>query len=151
MRSFRAFVALVVQGISGSEPMLTRMILAISPALALVACGSETQPRDPEAQIEVRHPEQDRLHELSEPDLEIALKRAILAAGYKCQRAAKAGFVAKYKNLDMWTTTCSEGRQWAVFAGPDGTAQVRDCGDVARFGLPECRISKQPPAAPDAA
>ena len=29
---------------------------------------------------------------------------------------------------------------WAVFVGPDGSAQVRDCGDVEEFGLPRCEI-----------
>ena len=127
--------------------MRSRLILAAAPLLALAACGSQTQPRDAEPKIAVRSPEQDRLHELTEPDLEIALKRAILAAGYKCQLLETAGFVAKYKNLDMWMATCSDGRNWAVFAGPDGSAQVRDCVDVPRFGLPECRISKPPTGA----
>jgi hypothetical protein len=123
------------------------MVLAMAPLLGLAACGSETQPRDAEPKIAVRSADQDRLHELAEPDLEIALKRAILQSGYKCQRVETAGFVAKHQNLDMWTATCSEGRRWAVFAGPDGSAQVRDCVDVPRFGLPECRVSKPPRAA----
>ena len=128
--------------------MRTQLTWIIAPALALAACGSEPQPRDAEPEIKVRSAEQDRLHELNELDLSIALKRAILAAGYSCKRVETAGFVAPYKNLDMWTATCSEGRQWAVFAGPDGGAQVRDCVDVPRFGLPECKISKQPAKAP---
>ena len=125
--------------------MRTHFSLTAIPLLALAACGSDPQPRDGGSNITVRSAEQDRLHQLAEPDLQIALKRAILAAGYRCQRAESAGFVAKYKNLDMWTARCSEGRDWAVFAGPDGTAQVRDCVDVARFGLPECKVGRQAP------
>jgi hypothetical protein len=30
-----------------------------------------------------------------------------------------------------------------VFIGPDGSAQVRDCKDVAAVGLPECKIIKE--------
>jgi hypothetical protein len=127
--------------------MRTQSMLAVAPLIALAACGSDPQPRDTGANIQVRSAEQDGLHKLAQADLDIALKRAILAAGYRCQRAENAGFVGKYRNLDMWTARCSEGRNWAVFAGPDGTAQVRDCVDVARFGLPECKVSEQPPAA----
>ena len=129
--------------------MRTQSMLALAPLIAVAACGSDPQPREAGKTIEVRSAEQDRLHQLPEADREIALKRAIYAAGYRCQRAEGADFVGKYKNLDMWTTSCSEGRRWAVFAGPDGTAQVRDCVDVARFGLPECKVSEQAAAAAD--
>ncbi|MBA2772268.1 MAG: hypothetical protein M3428_06680 [Pseudomonadota bacterium] len=128
--------------------MRTQLTLAMAPLLALAACGSDPQPREADPKIAVRSAEQDRLHQLAEPDREIALKRAILAAGYPCKRLEKAGFVAKHENLDMWMATCSEGRDWAVFAGPDGSAQIRDCVDVPRFGLPECKVSKQPARAP---
>lgn len=128
--------------------MRTPVMLAIAQLLALAACGSDPQPREAEPKIAVRSPEQDRLHQLAEPDLEIALKRAIVDAGYPCKRVEKAGFVAKHENLDMWMATCSEGREWAIFAGPDGSAQIRDCVDVPRFGLPQCTVSKAPPAAP---
>jgi hypothetical protein len=128
--------------------MRIQPIPALAALVALAGCGSQTQPRDEGANIQVRSAEQDGLHQLAQADLDIALKRAILAAGYRCQRAEEGGFVGKYKNLDMWTVRCSEGRNWAVYAGPDGTAQVRDCSDVARFGLPECKVSEQPqPAA----
>jgi len=129
--------------------MRIRSMPILAAMAALGACGSETQPREAATNIQVRSAEQDGLHKLAQADLDIALKRAILAAGYKCQRTENGGFVGQYRNLDMWTTTCS-GRNWAVFAGPDGTAQVRDCVDVARFGLPECKITKRPPADGDA-
>jgi len=127
--------------------MRTQLAVTIAPLLALAACGSEQQPRDTEPQIKVRSAEQDRLHQLNALELAIALKRAIHASGYTCKRVETAGFVAPHKNLDMWMASCSEGRDWAIFAGPDGSAQVRDCVDVPRFGLPECKISKQPKAA----
>ena len=55
----------------------------------------------------------------------------------------KTGFVGEYKNMDIWKTSCADGRDWAVFIGPDGSAQVRDCKDVAVVGLPECTIVKE--------
>ena len=124
--------------------MRTHRMLTLAPLIALAACGSETQPRESGTNIAVRSPEQDGLHQLAQPDLEIALKRAILDAGYRCQRVESAGFVSQYQNLDMWMASCSDGRNWAVFAGPDGSAQVRDCVDVPRFGLPECKVSDRP-------
>lgn len=94
--------------------------------------------------IQVRGAEQDKLHKLGAFNLAIALKRSIYSAGYTCQRLVDGGFVGAYENLDMWTATCADGRQWAIFAGPDGTAQVRDCKDVAAAGLPACVVKKKP-------
>jgi len=128
--------------------MRNRLILTIGCVLVAGCDGGEQRPAAENAAapaISVRSAEQDRMHKLNELDLSIALKRAIVAAGYRCQRVENAGFVAPYKNLDMWTATCSN-RQWAIFSGPDGTAQVRDCGDVARFGLPVCKVGKKPDA-----
>ena len=49
----------------------------------------------------------------------------------------------------MWTAHCvydkGTPRDWAIFAGPDGSAQVRDCKDARRAaGLPECAIKQRP-------
>ena len=81
------------------------------------------------------------------PSTPIALKRAIYDAGYMCKRVADGGFVGTYENLDMWMAHCTDGkntRDWAVFAGPDGSAQVRDCRDIPGSGLPACVIKKRP-------
>jgi hypothetical protein len=75
------------------------------------------------------------------------LKRAIYDAGFTCKRVTDGGFVAAWKNLDMWMAHCSDGktsRDWAIFTGPDGSAQVRDCKDVPGSGLPTCEIKKRP-------
>lgn len=117
-------------------------------ALALAGCNN-SQPQEQQANktIRVRGAEQERLHQLGAFDLAIALKRAIYDAGYTCKRVTDAGFVAQWKNLDMWMAHCTDGknaRDWAIFTGPDGSAQVRDCKDVPASGLPECKISKQP-------
>jgi hypothetical protein len=81
-------------------------------------------------------------------NLAIALKRAIYDAGYTCKRVTDAGFVGTYENLDMWMAHCvydkGTPRDWAVFAGPDGSAQVRDCKDVPGSGLPDCAIKTRP-------
>ena len=117
--------------------------------LLLAGCN---QPRQQaatnQASIKVRSAEQDGLHQLDAFNLAIGLKRAIYDAGYTCKRIDDAGFVGEYKNLDMWTAHCvyDQGtpRDWAIFAGPDGSAQVRDCRDVAATGLPACVIKTRP-------
>jgi hypothetical protein len=112
--------------------------------LALAACDPGSEPADQAKPIEVRSAEQERLHTLDAFNLAIALKHAIYDAGFTCKQVTDGGFVAEYENLDMWTATCSDKRQWAIFAGPDGSAQVRDCRDVAASGLPACKVSRQP-------
>jgi hypothetical protein len=112
-------------------------------ATALAGCNDQT-PQHNAPTIKVTSAEQRRLHQLDAFNLAIGLKRAIYDAGYTCKRITDAGFVGSYKNLDMWMAKCSEGRDWAVFAGPDGSAQVRDCRDVPGTGLPECAIKQRP-------
>ena len=120
---------------------LRTLTLALA-TLATAACN-QSQPA-PQTKIEVRGPEQDRLTKLDAFNLSIALKRAIFDLGYKCQRVEKAGFVGPYKNMDMWTAHCSDGRDWAIFAAPDGSVQARDCKDLAGTDVPACKIQKLP-------
>ena len=119
--------------------------LALGLTIALAACGQQPQQAATnEPQIKVRSPEQDQLHRLDAMNLAIGLKRAIGDAGFTCQRITDAGFIGAYENLDMWMARCADGRDWAVFAGPDGSAQVRDCKDLPGTGVPECRITRRP-------
>ncbi|MEO7634154.1 MAG: hypothetical protein ABIS38_00730 [Sphingomicrobium sp.] len=113
-------------------------------ASLLAACNPTAPQRGEAPKIKVRGPEQDKLHQLPAFDLAIALKRAIYDAGYKCQRLTDGGFVGTYQNMDIWMAKCADGKAWAVFAGPDGSAQVRDCKDVAAGGLPQCVVKKRP-------
>jgi len=128
--------------------MRIRLSIALG-ILALAACN-EQQPAQTTNQptIKVRSSEQDQIHQLDAINLAIALKRAIYDAGYTCKRITDAGFVGAYKNLDMWMAHCvyekGSPRDWAVFAGPDGSAQVRDCKDVEGTGLPKCVIKQRP-------
>ena len=129
-----------------SRPMKTRVMLALG-ILALAACDDQAPQQSNRPEIVVRSDEQDQLHRLDAMNLAIGLKRAIYDAGYFCKRVTDAGFVGKYENLDMWMARCVDGkltRDWAIFAGPDGSAQVRDCKDVAASGLPKCEIKRRP-------
>lgn len=117
-----------------------RALIAMTLAAMLLAgCDNgQRQQAQPVQSIKVRSPEQDQLFKLNDLNRAIALKRAIYDAGYSCKRITKSGFVGAYKNLDMWMASCADGRDWAIFAGPDGSAQVRDCKDVTGLGLPQC-------------
>jgi hypothetical protein len=127
--------------------MHSKLTLAAAAALALAACN-ESQPRQNQTKIRVTSREQQQLHQLDAFNLAIGLKRAIYDAGYTCGRITDAGFVGTWENLDMWTAHCvypkGTPRDWAIFAGPDGSAQVRDCKDVPGTGLPDCVIKKRP-------
>jgi hypothetical protein len=127
------------------EEKMRAFLAAGAAALVLAGCGKgQQQQAQPTQSIQVRSAEQEQLHKLNELNRAIALKRAIYDSGYACKRVDASGFVGTYKNLDMWMASCADGRDWAVFTGPDGSAQVRDCVDVARFGLPECKIKETP-------
>ena len=129
--------------------MKARPFLTAAAMVATAACG-QSQPTQPKQPIVVRSHVQDQLHKLDDMNRAIALKRALYDSGYTCKRVETSGFVTAYKNLDMWTAHCSAdkgpGRDWAIFAGPDGSVQVRDCKDVAQFGMPACVIKQGPKA-----
>ncbi|MEA3078610.1 MAG: hypothetical protein QOF05_18 [Sphingomonadales bacterium] len=124
-----------------------RRTLALAALTALAACNN-SQPQQQQPTIRVRSDEQKQLHQLDAFNLAIGLKHAIFDAGYTCDRITDAGFVGTYKNLEMWTAHCvyakAAARDWAIFAGPDGSAQVRDCKDVRGSGLPDCVIKQRP-------
>jgi hypothetical protein len=129
--------------------MRGKPIAILLPCLALAACNNESQQAETnEPRIRVVSQEQLQLHQLDAFNLAIGLKRAIYDAGYTCKRITDAGFVGTWKNLDMWMARCvydkGSPREWAVFAGPDGSAQVRDCKDVPGSGLPDCVIKQRP-------
>jgi len=123
--------------------MRRKLCAALLAGLMPAGCNQPQQQAN-QPVIKVRSAEQERLHQLDAINLAIGLKHAIYDAGYICKRIDKAGFVGEYKNLDMWTAHCTEGRDWAIFAGPDGGAQVRDCKDLPGTGLPDCVITKRP-------
>ena len=116
---------------------------------ALAGCNKRQPPQGPQTTIKVQSVEQKQLHKLDAFNLAIGLKRAIYDAGYTCRRVTDAGFVGTWKNNDMWTAHCvydkGAARDWAIFAGPDGSAQVRDCKDITpQSGLPACKIAERP-------
>jgi hypothetical protein len=123
--------------------MRTAALAALSAALALSACNERQEPQGPAKPIKVTSAAQRQLHEANGLNRAIGLKRAIYDSGYRCQRITRSGYVGDFKNLEMWMASCADGRDWAVFIGPDGSAQVRDCKDVVGYGLPKCEIKSE--------
>ena len=124
--------------------MRVSLLLALGAALAAAACD-QSQPTQPRQPIVVRSEAQDQLHQLDDLNRAIGLKRAIYAAGFTCKRVESSGYVQEYKNLSMWMAKCADRRDWAIFVGPDGTAQVRPCRDMAQLGLPQCVMKPSAP------
>ena len=127
--------------------MIRMPIAVMLGSLALAACNEQASTTN-QPKIRVVSQEQLQLHQLDAFNLGIGLKRAIYDAGFSCKRITDGGYVGVWKNLDEWTAHCEyaggTSRDWAIFAGPDGSAQVRDCKDVVASGLPPCVISKRP-------
>jgi 2-succinyl-5-enolpyruvyl-6-hydroxy-3-cyclohexene-1-carboxylate synthase len=123
-----------------------RLLFVALPALMLAGCGGGTseQAATNQPEIAVRSDEQNQLHQLSDLNRDIALKRAILASGLRCKRVIRSGYVTEFKKLSMWQADCDDKRSWGIFVGADGSAQVRPCTDNARFKLPECKIAQDP-------
>jgi hypothetical protein len=117
----------------------------IAPALPLVMLASceDNQATKPSRPIVVRSEAQDQLHQLDPINRDIGLKRAIQDSGWRCQRVDRSGYVQEHGNLSMWTATCDDGTDWAIFVGPDGSAQVRLCRDLQQYGLPACVIRRE--------
>jgi hypothetical protein len=40
----------------------------------------------------------------------------------------------------MWSATCDDDRQWALFIAANDSVQVRLCKDNGKVGLPACNI-----------
>ena len=124
--------------------MIARPLSALALILLAGACD-DPQPTQPTRPIVVRSEAQDQLHKLDDLNRAIGLKRAIHASGFRCRRVETSGYVQEHDNLSMWTATCDDKQQWAIFVGPDGTAQVRRCKEAQQLGLPACVIRKGAP------
>ncbi len=126
---------------------MMRFVVTMGMAVMLGACGSggdqsAVQGNTANSAIPVRSAEQNKLHQLDEMARNVGLKRAILDSGARCKRVTESGYVTEHNNLSMWSATCEDKRSWGIFVGPDGSAQVRPCTQMAQFKLPECRIGK---------
>ena len=118
-----------------------RIAALMLPAILLTACKAETPAEQPvQNDIMVRSEAQQQLFDLNDLDRAIALKRAISDQGLRCGRIVSTGYVTRFKDMDMWTATCSDDRQWALFISANDSVQVRLCADNEKIGLPACNV-----------
>lgn len=120
--------------------MMRFAVLMISAAL-LGACDGGG-PSEPPLQndIMVRSTAQQKLFDLNDLDRAIALKRAIADQGLRCGQVVSTGYVTRFRDMDLWTATCGDNRQWALFIGANDSVQVRLCVDNEKVGLPPCTV-----------
>jgi len=111
-------------------------------ACLLAACGKGEQAAAPPLQndIMVRSDAQQKLFDLNDLNRAIALKRAIVDQGLRCSQIVSTGYVTRFRDMDMWTATCSDKQQWALFIGANDSVQVRLCTDNEKVGLPPCTV-----------
>ena len=109
--------------------------------LILSACDGGT-PDEPTRtrSVKASSPLVDQLKTLSELNRGLALRRAIQDAGNNCKRIEASGYQQDYRNMSMWTASCSEKVVWAIFIAPNGDVQVRDCKEAQQLNLPACRM-----------
>ena len=119
--------------------MFRNAVLLIS-ACCLASCGSEQAAPPLQNDVMVRSDAQQRLFDLNDLNRAIALKRAIADQGLRCGQIVSTGYVTRFRDMDMWTATCGDDRQWALFIGANDSVQVRLCADNEKVGLPACTV-----------
>lgn len=115
----RAFLTAAVTMIAAASPAITAPAMAAPPP---------------------SNPYSDRLAKLTDLQRNAALRRAALDSGQYCKRVEWSAKQQQYKNLVMWVARCNPGGDKAVYIGPDGSVQVRDCKEAAQLKLPACKM-----------
>jgi hypothetical protein len=120
---------------------MVRIALMLVSASLIASCGKNEQAAPPvQNDIIVRSKAQQQLFDLNDLDRAIALKRAIGDQGLRCAQVVSTGYVTRYKDMDMWTASCGDKRQWALFIAANDSVQVRLCDDNVKIGLPACKV-----------
>ena len=119
---------------------MIRLYALLLSATLLAACDSREAAPPVQSEVTVRSDAQKRLFELSDLDRAIALKRAIGEQGLRCGQLVSTGYVGRYRDMDVWTATCGDKRNWALFIGANDSVQVRLCDDNEKIGLPACKV-----------
>jgi hypothetical protein len=86
-----------------------------------------------------------RVQAMSDMQRRAVLRGALVNSGQRCGRADLAVSRGPYRNLVMWSVRCVPGGDYGIFVGPDGSAQVRTCTDLATLKMPACGLPSAPP------
>lgn len=119
-----------------------RFALIACLALAAPGCDSGPPTETRSTKMVIANPYHDRLMALSELNRSLALRRAVQDNGEACKRIESSNFQGEYQRLKMWTASCSDSGDFAVFIAPNGDVQVRKCTDARELGMPECRLER---------
>jgi hypothetical protein len=84
------------------------------------------------------NPFNQKIMNLKQADRDGALRRAITDNNQRCGRLTHSRYRGPYGNLGTWVARCTPGGDYAIYAGPDGSVQVRKCADLKDLKLPEC-------------
>jgi hypothetical protein len=84
------------------------------------------------------NPFNQKLLQLRPADQYGALRRAITDNGEPCGRLTKGVYRGPFGNLGYWVARCKPGGDYGVFAGSDGSVQVRNCAEMKGLKLPDC-------------
>lgn len=107
----------------------------------LIACVVALGLTAPALAAVSKNPFNDKVLALSLADRNGALRRAVTTvddSNNKCGRLSKSVSRGLYGNLGFWEVRCVPGGDYGVFLGPDGSIQVRTCGDMKALKLPAC-------------
>jgi hypothetical protein len=112
-----------------------RRLAFLIASLALAAPGF-TLPQQPTAKTY-----SDRLAKLTDLQRKGTIRAAIVESDLKCGSVEAVAHQGSYKNLEMWVARCGPKptREYGVFLGPDGSAQVSPCADLVKVKWPACR------------
>lgn len=102
-------------------------------ALLLMAAAVPTAAAPP-------NPYQQKLLQLDPPRRAAAIRSAIVDYGERCGRIEPPVSRGMWKTAHIWAARCQPGGEYAIYIGPDGSAQVRPCADQAKLGLPACNL-----------
>ena len=124
-----------------------RLLAGAGAALSLALAGCDGgAPNENVTRIAVANPHHDQLAALSPPSQRLGLMRAIRDSGKRCQRVESGSYQQDYRGMKMWVALCNDGRHWGIFIAPNADIQVRDCAEMDRLELPQCRPVAPPQA-----
>lgn len=127
-----------------SEKKLVKILLPIGIVLSLnLPFWGEAQSTPVAASLAYSQ----KLQQLPEMQRSAVLRGALNDSGFLCRRVISASPNKEgYDNLAMWNVRCQNDKSniedFAVFLGPDGSAQIRQCKDTQGLNLPACHFPK---------
>lgn len=112
--------------------MMKRFAALLALAVATAATAAVAAPPP--------NPFNDRLQKLDDARRNGVLRRAVLDSNMVCGNVKQSLQRGRYKNLIMWAVRCVPSGDYAVYVGPDGSVQVRDCAEARELRLPTCNL-----------